>query len=193
MKQLGLAMHNYNDEHGRLPPAVVYGEDGKPLYSWRVLILPYIEKEGLYQKFNLDEAWDSPHNIELLSEMPTTYAPPPGKRANVPAYHTVCKVFVGKGAAFEGRNGLQMPADFPDGTSDTVLIAEAGEPVLWTKPEDLPYDPDEPLPNLRGLFKDGFRVGMADGSMRWLKWEMSEETLRAVITRNGNEKLPPEW
>jgi hypothetical protein len=72
------------------------------------------------------------------------------------------------------------------------LVIEAGEPVPWTKPEDLPYDPDQPLPNLRGLFKDGFRVGMADGSMRWLKWDMSEETLRAAITRNGNEKLPPD-
>jgi hypothetical protein len=193
MTQLVLAMHNYNDEHGRLPPAVVHGEDGKPLYSWRVLILPYIEQQKLYQKFNLDEAWDSPHNIELLSEMPATYAPPPGKRANVPAYQTVCKVFVGKGAAFEGRNGLRIPADFPDGTSNTILVIEAGEPVPWTKPEDLPYDPDQPLPKLRGLFKDGFRVGMADGSMRWLKWEISEETLRAVITRNGNEELPPEW
>jgi len=193
MTQLVLAMHNYNDEHGRLPPAVVYGEDGKPLYSWRVLILPNIEQRELFQKVNLDEAWDSPHNIELLSEMPTTYAPPPGKRANVPAYHTVCKVFVGKGAAFEGRNGLRMPADFPEGISNTVLVVEAGEPVPWTKPEDLPYDPDQPLPNLRGLFKDGFRVGMADGSMRWLKWDMSEATLRAAITRNGNEKLLPDW
>ena len=57
MKQLGLAMHSYAATHGRLPPAVVYGKDGQPLYSWRVLLLPFIEQSELYQQFHLDEAW----------------------------------------------------------------------------------------------------------------------------------------
>jgi hypothetical protein len=193
MKQLALAMYSYQDDHGQLPPAVVYGADGEPLYSWRVLLLPYISQEKLYNKFKLNEAWDSPHNYELLYEMPGTYAPPPGKRSKAPAYHTFCKVFVGKGAAFEGQKGLRLSADFPDGISNTILIAEAGEPVPWTKPQDLPYDPDQPLPDLRGLFKDSFRAGMADGSMRWLKWDLSEATLRALITRNGDDKVGPDW
>jgi hypothetical protein len=185
-------MHNYHDTHGRLPPAVVYGEDGKPLYSWRVLILPYIERDDLYHRFNLDEAWDSPHNIELLSEMPYEYAPPPGKKSKVPAYHTVCKVFVGKGAAFEGCEGVRL-ADFPDGPSNTILIAEAGVPVPWTKPEDFSYDPDQPLPNLDGLFKDIIRVGLADGSVRTIPTTLSEKTWRAAITRNGREQLGIDW
>src|SRR5260370_36747862 len=147
MKLLGLAMHNYNDQHGRLQLAVVYGEDGKPLYSWRVLSLPYIEQQGLYQKFNLDEAWDSPHNIELLSEMPTTYAPPPGKRAKAPANHTVCKVFVGKGAAFDGHNALRMPADFPNRTSNTSLVIETAEAVAWNQAVDPPSEPHQPVPH----------------------------------------------
>lgn len=136
MKQLALALINYHNTHGRFPPAAVCSAEGKPLYSWRVAILPLIEKEDLYQRFNLDEPWDSPHNVQLLSEMPGTYAPPPHKRSKVPAYHTVCKVFVGKGAAFEGREGLRM-SDFVDGTSNTILVAEAGDPVPWSKPEEL--------------------------------------------------------
>ncbi|MFL5242439.1 MAG: DUF1559 domain-containing protein [Gemmataceae bacterium] len=190
---MALAMYNYQDDHGRLPPAVVYGENGEPLYSWRVLILPYIEQNEVYNKFKLNEPWDSPHNYELLSEMPRAYAPPSGKRSKAPAYYTFCKVFVGQGAAFEGQKGLRLPADFPDGTSNTILIAEAGEPVPWTMPQDLPYDPELPLPDLRGLFKDGFRAGMADGSMRWLKWDISDGTLRAAITRNGEDKVGPDW
>jgi hypothetical protein len=186
-------MHNYNDTHGHLPPAVVYGEYDQPLYSWRVLLLPYIEKKELYDEFHLDEPWDSPHNLPLLSRMPATYAPPPGKRRKAPPNHTVCHVFVGKGAAFEGREGLRLPADFPDGTSNTILIVEAGEPVPWTKPEDLAYDPNGPLPELRGLFKKGFRAGMGDGSMRWITKDMSEATLRAAITRNGGDTLGPDW
>jgi hypothetical protein len=186
-------MHNYNDTHGHLPPAVVYGEDDQPLYSWRVLLLPYIGEEELYDEFHLDEPWDSPHNLPLLSRMPATYAPPSGKRWKVPPNHTVCHVFVGKGTAFEGPEGLRLPADFPDGTSNTILIVEAGEPVPWTKPEDLAYDPDGPLPDLRCLFKNGFRAGMGDGAVRWITKDMSEATLRAAITRNGGDTLGPDW
>jgi hypothetical protein len=171
----------------------VYGKDGEPLYSWRVLVLPFIEQDALYQEFHLDESWDSPHNLTLLPRMPATYAPPPGKARKVPPHHTVCHVFVGQGAAFEGREGLSLPEDFPDGTSNTILIVEAGVPVPWTKPEDLAYTPDGPLPKLPCLFRDGFRVGLADGSMRWFRNGTSEAPLRSAITRNGGEGIGLDW
>jgi hypothetical protein len=187
-----MALLCYQDEHGRLPPAVVYGEDGTPLYSWRVLVLPYLDQGELYREFHLDEPWDSPHNLALLPRMPSSYAPPSGKAWKVPPHHTVCHVFVGKGAAFEGREGLCLSADFPDGTSRTLLLVEAGEPVPWTRPEDLPYDPDGPLPDLRGLFHDGFRACMADDSLRFIRKGTSEATLRGLITRNGGEETDPD-
>jgi len=171
----------------------VYGPDGKPLYSWRVLVLPYIEQDALYKEFYLDEPWDSPHNIALLPRMPSIYRAPGSKAKKIPPYHTICHVFVGKGAAFEGREGVRYPQDFPDGTSSTILVIEAGEPVPWTKPEDLVYDPDGPLPELRSVFKDGFRVALADGSSHWVTKETSEATLRAAITRNGGESLGLDW
>src|SRR3954466_9783237 len=98
---VGVALHNAQDEHGGLPPAVVYGEDGTPLHSWRVLILPFIEEEKLFQQFHLDEPWDSQHNLSLLPRMPATYAAPGRKKSLMPPYHTVCHVFMGRGAAFE--------------------------------------------------------------------------------------------
>ncbi len=188
-----MAMHNYDSVHGRLPPAVVYGEDGTPLHSWRVLVLPYIEQERLYKQFRLDEPWDSPHNTQLLPRMPSIYVPPPGKVALLPPHHTVCHVFVGKGAAFEGREGLNLQTDFPDGTCNTFLVVEAGPPVPWTKPQDLPHDPEQPLPDLRCLFSYGFRAALADGTTRWVCKETSKETLRAAITRNGQEALGSDW
>jgi hypothetical protein len=190
---VALALRNYQEAHGRLPPAVVYGADGEPLYSWRVLVLPYIEEDTLYQEFRLDEPWDSPHNLQLLSRMPSSYAPPPGKTYKVPAHHTVVHVFVGEGAAFEGTEGLRLPQDFPDGTPNTLLVVEAGEPVPWTKPEDLAYAPDQPLPSLRSLFMDGFRACTADCSRHFVPKGTSEATLRAAITRNGNDPPGPDW
>jgi hypothetical protein len=186
---LSVAFHNYQEAHGRLPPAVVYGYDGKPLLSWRVLILPYIEQEALYKEFKLDEPWDSEHNKKLLARMPRLYAPPWTKYVKVPPHHTVLHVLVGPGTPFE-RDGLRIPDDFPDGPSNTVLFVEAGDPVPWTKPEEIPFDPAQPV-RLRGLFKTGFRACTADGTYRFITSDTDEATLRAAVTRNGGE--PPGW
>jgi hypothetical protein len=183
-------MHGYEDQHGRLPPAVVYGADGKPLLSWRVLLLPYIEQQALYQQFRLDEPWDSPHNIQLLPMMPATYGiQPPSAARRAPAHHTILHVFVGPGAAFEGREGLRLKTDFPDGISNTLLVVEAGASVPWTKPEEPVYDPHGPLPVPKGGFRDHFRGAFADGSVSHIPYSVSESTLRALITRNGGENF----
>jgi hypothetical protein len=190
-----LALQNYQDTHGRLPPAAVCDEYGKPLYSWRVMILPFIEQDGLFKEFHLDEPWDSPHNIQMVERMPATYALPPrvAKRMGMLPGHTVMHVFHGRRAAFEGTEGLNFK-DFTDGTSNTILVIEAGEPVPWTKPEEIEYDPDQPLPPLRAPYKDLIRIGLGDGTRRYIyPWKMSEATLRAAITRNGNEKMGDDW
>jgi hypothetical protein len=182
-------MHNFNATHGHLPPAAVRGSDGRPLLSWRVLVLPYIEQQELFAKFHRDEPWDSPHNLALLPLIPPAYTPPPGKARKMPLYHTVCKVFVGRGAAFEDGKVNKLESDFPDGTSNTFLVVEAGEPVPWTKPEDLAFDPDGPLPDLSSMFKDILRAGFADGSVRHIPLGVTDVDLRAAISRNGGDKV----
>jgi hypothetical protein len=172
-----------------MPPAVVYGKDGRPLYSWRVLVLPYIEYQELYDSFKLDEPWDSPNNLPLLEQMPKIFESH-GKPAPEP-YTTYYQVFVGPGAAFEGKDGLPL-ADFTDGTSNTLFIVEAAEAVPWSKPADLAFAPDRPLPELGGLFADGFNAAFADGSVHFFPKEVSEDKLRALITRNGGERVYPD-
>src|SRR5947209_411515 len=177
-----MAMHNYHETYRRFPPAAVCGLDGKPLLSWRVVLLPFLEEGGLYDQFHLDEPWDSPHNIELLPKMPIIYGP----YRNTPTKDgmTYFQAFVGPGAAFEGTTGLTF-ADFKDGTSNTFMIVEAWERVPWTKPEDLIFDPNGPLPRLGGIMKDGsFRALFADGHVQDMPQGVREDTVRAFITRN---------
>jgi hypothetical protein len=192
LKQMGLAMHNYNDTYNRLPSAGV-GDPTKPLavekplLSWRVALLPFIEQHRLYRQFKLDEPWDGPNNIKLLNQMPKIYKLPDDDKT--PPDQTHYQVFVGNGAAFEKTRSLSIPRDFPDGLTNTILIVEAAQAVPWTKPDDIPFDPSKPIaPLLSTYFRSGCNVVLADGSIRVvLPASVPESTLKAAITRNGNE------
>jgi len=189
LKQIGLAMHNFASAgNGRFPPAAICDNKGKPLLSWRVAILPYIEQENLYKQFKLDEPWDSENNKELIPLMPKTYAlpaapPNPGE--------THYRVFVGKGAAFDWIQGALLPGDFTDGLSYTWLVVETAEGVPWTKPDELEYDPEKPLPKFGTYHSGGFNALFADGSVRLIFPTVKEKTLRALITRAGGEVVDP--
>jgi len=189
LKQLALGLINYADANkGNMPPAFVSGKDRKPLYSWRVLILPYIEANELYKQFKLDEPWDSDNNKPLLEKIPKVFEPVAGKTKE--KYATYYQVLVGGGAAFAGdqREGFaRYPASFTDGTSNTILLVEAGEAVPWSKPVDLTYDPKKPLPKFGSLFKDGFHAAFADGAVRFIGKDADKDMLRAAITASGGE------
>src|SRR5262249_10296771 len=147
----------------------------RPLYSWRVLLLPYLEQQNLYDQFRLDEPWDSPNNAKVSSAIVAIYAAP-GRVSNKTPYQLFYSSEGGNdGAAFiadptgtkklpvvafgaANRAGnfqlkatgprVRIPASFPDGTSNTILVAEAAELVPWAKPADLHYHPKQPLPRL---------------------------------------------
>ena len=187
LKQIALAMHNYQSTYNHLPPQAIYSKDGKPLLSWRVLVLPFLEQDALYRQFKLDEAWDSPHNKKLLAQMPKLYADP---NVHTTQPLTVYQVFVGPGAVFEGKKGVSL-AEIADGTSNTLLVVEAANPVPWTSPDDLSYDPNKPLPKLGGHIDKHFAAAYCDGSVRLLKQNMKESVLHALITRNGGEVIDP--
>jgi hypothetical protein len=186
LHQLAIAMHDYAGEHGdTFPPSAVFGTDGEALLSWRVLVLPYVEEEKLFEEFRRNEPWDSPHNLRLLPRMPKLYASV-SRRGNPRPYCTFFQVPVGTGAAFEGREGMNIKRDFQDGTSGTILIVEAASAVPWTKPADVAYRRGATLlPALGGMSPDYFLVALADGSARMVsKKALNERTLRRLIERN---------
>ena len=182
LKFMGLAMHNFAATNGGRFPAAAIRKGDKAILSWRVAILPYLEQFALYERFHLDEAWDSPHNASLLKEMPRVYAPVTPRETTPLRPRTINGSSV-RGSLFGGDEGTR--ADVNIFARPTLMIVEAAEPVPWTKPDDLPYDDAKPLPRLGGPFEDGSYAAFADGSVRFLSREHSPETL-APSSRTGD-------
>jgi hypothetical protein len=178
LKQIVLAMINYSDTYGGPLPIDSRSKDGKSLLSWRVAILPFIEEGPLYKQFKQDEPWDSDHNKKLIEKMPKILAP---VRVTAKPGETFYQVFSGENALFGPKAKPKFPVSIPDGTSNTGMVFEAGEPVVWTKPADLPFDEKKPLPKLGGLFDGVFHVGICDGSIRRCRKDADVDELRKLI------------
>jgi hypothetical protein len=190
MRQIALAVLNYESSFNHLPPAYIADKTtGKPLLSWRVAILPFIEQDALYQKFHLDEPWDSEHNRKLLDSKVAVYRSPASRtKPGMTNYLSVR----GKDTAFPGNEGIKI-MDILDGTSNTIMVVEADDSkaVPWTKPDDLEYDEKNPATGLGGLFKGGFNAVLCDGSAHFLPSSIEADSLRRLFKRNDGE--PVDW
>lgn len=189
LKQIGLAMHNYHSTYNTFPPAYNTSKDGKPLLSWRVHILPYLEHKALYDEFHLDEPWDSTHNKTLILRMPTTYTCNSASTKLAREGKTTYLTPRGPATIFPGATAIKFQ-DITDGTSNTILTIDAGNAAatFWTKPDD--WDVTVGVLEPAKIFDhhpDGTDVGLADGSVRFLKNTITLKTLQALITRNGGE------
>lgn len=183
-------------------PAGFSDPEGKLILSWRVAILPALGEEELWKQFRLDEPWDSEHNRQLISKMPAVFKP---VRGGSKEGHTYYRGFAGKDAMFPLKSSAIEKVQvgdrscFPvfcrpfinitDGTSNTFLIAEAGETVPWTEPEELVYDAKLPLPKLGGQFDGDFMAMVSDGATRLMTHTIPEPALRAAITAAQGENI----
>lgn len=141
LKTLAYALQMYHDTYKTFPPAYLSNEDGKPVHSWRVLILPFFEGRSLYEAYDFDEPWDGPNNRKLLERAPHVFACPAQRRTSrQPSTHTSYLAVVGPRTAWLGGNPTRIQ-DFTDGTSKTILIMESdGRGVPWMEPRDLSLD-----------------------------------------------------
>jgi len=199
LMQIGLALQNYHSKFGRLPPAVLRSKDGRPLHSWRVLLLPDLEYDPIYKQVRLDEPWDSQHNAPLFAaNIPPCYVAPWARDEDEGLTHY--QVLVGPGTAFERPRMTWV--DFSDGVENTIIVVETAEAVPWAKPVDLEYSPDSPLPPFGASStkpvklwcyeisrKTGFLACFADGQARFIPHSTPENVLRGLITRNGGEPV----
>jgi hypothetical protein len=190
LRQIAVAMLNYLTVNKTFPPAYSTDPSGKPLLSWRVLILPYLEEGVLYKQFHLDEPWDSEHNKALIARMPQVYRNP-----NLAAGQGMTNYLTVRGpnTIFPGKEKIGV-RDVTDGLSNTIITVEVppNKAVIWTQPDDFEYDPQNPAKGLSGLRPNSFLAGFADGSVRAIANAIDPTILKYLFERNDKQVIPAE-
>ncbi len=184
MRQIGIALHNYHDTFQQYPPAVVTDANGTPLYSGRVLLLPFLEQEGLVRQWDQSAAWDSPQNLPLSQSVIKLFddpSAPPGERSHY-------KFVTGTGAMFEEGSPHKF-SDIQDGLANTIAMVETkSNSPSWAAPDELDIaQVSGGLP--QGWHPGGNLVLMADGSVRFVAQTVNPQVLKSLSTRNGGEAV----
>jgi len=195
LKQIGLGIHNYLDANNHMP-ADILDKNGKPILSWRVAILPYIEQDNLYRNMKLDEPWDSENNSKFSKMQIKTFLSPNATQTMDKDGYSLTNYLAasGKGAAFEPGKKMKI-ADFTDGLSNTIFVVDSADAVAWAKPGDLALDFTKALPKFESAGKTGIaNVLLGDGSVRTISLKtITEKTLKGAFTRDGGEVLGADW
>ena len=196
IRQIMLAALNYESANKAYPAQAIVDEEGKPLLSWRVAILPYLEQQALYDRFRLDEPWDSEHNLKLAEIIPAPYLDPDPaivRQLKGPGYTTFLGV-AGPGTVFDGQRGTPIK-EVTDGTSNTVAIVEVtpDHAVPWTQPADWEVDFEKPFDGVEHKQRNGFNCGFCDGSAHFIApdYPKTSENWPKQLTIAGGEVV--EW
>jgi hypothetical protein len=201
LRNIGLALHNYHDDYGSFPPAVVYADDGTPMHSWRVLLLPYIDQASLYSRYRLDEPWDGPNNRQLLQTRPILYScwSHEPEDTELARQQTSYAAIIGDDAAWP-HDGSRTLDDLAGNADGTLLVCEwSGEPILWSEPRDLSQDQalamfaGQQLPEQwpghwsQDYFYDyegSWNILLADGSVRAVGAAIEPHVWQALLDRH---------
>jgi hypothetical protein len=191
LRTVTIAINNYAARNnGQLPQDIV-DANGRKLWSWRVLILPDMEGQLLYDKLRLKEPWDSEYNRQYTSQpIPILLDP----RAKPPHDRTSFLAPIGEGTVFGDQPGVKNIDDIPDGLDQTVWLVEVDDSAMipWAKPGDFEFDPADPSRGMNDNQEKCFIVGFADtGTMR-IDEQTDPETLLALFRANDGKKLDRE-
>jgi type II secretory pathway pseudopilin PulG len=194
LKQIGVAMHNYAQANNCFPPAYVADKNGKPLYSWRVLLLPYLSADPRYGDYRLDEPWDSPNNRKISETAIGVFQ---CLTANHPASDcmTDYMMVVGPHTISDGPHGRKF-SEITDGLSNTIMIVEVADSgVNWAEPKDLKFNKIDfkingpKKPGIGSHHPGGVNVAMGDASVHYVPDSVPPEKIKALLTIDGGEKV----
>lgn len=187
LKSIGLALQQYQSDHGVFPPAYTVDDEGQRLHSWRTLILPYLDQKELYDSIDFSKPWNHPANSTLQAANIWAYRCPSSKLQ--PEQTTYLGVVTDKSCLRPGRSVAL--SEITDGPGMTLMVFEA--PIANAVPWMSPADADEaivlvPAETARTIHTGGRHVLMADGSVKFLSDVTSSESRQALVTPAGNEK-----
>lgn len=193
LTQIGVAMRSYYADYHSFPPAVVADEKGRPLHSWRVLLLPYLDSP-LAGQYRFDEPWNGPNNLRLQARIPAVYRCPSDLSASAKGI-TDYVVIAGPGTIFDGANCTKTE-EITDGTADTLLVVELVESdINWLEPRDLRIEQISGSINapkgdeISSEHLGGANVLAADGTVYFLNEDRAGQDVRALATKAGEEPL----
>jgi prepilin-type N-terminal cleavage/methylation domain-containing protein len=188
-KQIALALHNYADKYGSLPPVYTVDAAGRPLHSWRTLILPFLEQQALYDRIDLTKPWDDPANAAARATRVPEYQCP---SVDIPANYTTYLGLVGNDHCFHPGRACRF-ADLKGGTSGTAMVVEAApqHAVPWMAPQDTDGKYLVNLTAESGLAHDpGTHIALADGSVQFVSHEVPLAERRALARVVGSAGQP---
>lgn len=191
LRQIGLAFHNYHDAYNAFPPGdmpAARDDDGNLKHSWRVHLLPFLEYAPLYNELNLEEPWNSDQNKQVLEAAET-----PARLAidDISSSKTRIRMFSGPGTLLDGSEKINM-GKIQDGLSYTIMavVVSPEKAVTWYEPgNDIPIDSEDLKQELGAPGPQGYMVLMCDGAVQFLDPDISNEDLRALVTRAGQEDV----
>lgn len=186
LKQIMLGLHNYVDEHHALPPAYTVDAQGRPLHSWRTLILPYVEQKALYDQIDLSKPWDDPVNAVALRQIPAVYRCP----STVIGREKTCYLAVvaphGCFLATESRS-LDQITDDHDSTLMVVEV-DSDRAVPWMAPADADEAMILALADAqRFAHPGGANVVTVSGRVSFLPVTTPPAELRALVSIAGDD------
>jgi prepilin-type processing-associated H-X9-DG protein len=198
LKRLAAAMREYESQNGNFPPAYVTDKHGRRMHSWRALLLPYLGHQDLADRYRLDEPWNSPANRAVADLAVAVFQCPaqPGINRPITSYMMV----VGPHTISNGQDSRRT-AEITDGTDNTIMLVEvADSDVPWAEPKDLQFDEisfkingrKEPRTlQIGSHHPHGANIAFCDGTIRFLKNSLNPQLVKAMLTVDGGEHVPP--
>lgn len=198
LRSIAVALVNYHEIHGEFPPAYIADEHGRPMHSWRVLLLPFLQDtffQGfplIYRQYRFDEPWNGPNNKALLQTSPWDYQCP----SYADTDHTTSYVMVvGEGLLAEGPRTSRRHEDITDDPVNSIAIVEiANSGIHWMEPRDFNYDDlalqinSDRQRSISSYHEGGAHVALLDCWVRFLKDDTPPEALNAMLTIAGGEQ-----
>jgi hypothetical protein len=189
MTPILFAIAEYSHAHGSLPPAYISDKKGRPMHSWRVLILPYLGYGNLYERYNFKEPWDSPSNHLLAKEMPREYRCPASSGQSDTATNYVA--VIGSSTPWPGERAVRNDEFEVDETATPLLVEIAESDIDWMSPRDMAFEQAikgvnvDPSGGISSNHPGGAYVGFIDGFVSFLYDDVVGDDLRRLLTLRG--------